>query len=453
MNYEKAYKEALERAKESLKDGTISSNTISYIEEIFPELKESEDDRIRKALIKYYSFDKDGGSHALDNITPKQIVTWLEKQGELVKINPTEFDTRLQALIGKFGSLPKEELIGSLSFWTNVVQNDGTYTEEKQGEQKPTNEVEPKFHEGEWVVQGDNILKIKCVGDTHYCFETVRGYVDDMLVSEIDSLYHLWTIQDAKKGDVLSDETTIFIFKDLLSDGSVMSYCDYDTDSGESDAFCPLSMNLMCSKITTATKEQRNILMKAMADAGYTFDFEKKELKKIEQKPADKSKFKVKYAGSEYNVFETKDIAGVTFYGIEDEPNHIDYVKADNCEIISGYGIKESGLSFPTKPVMFSEKKPAWSEEDEKEVAVLEAYIRSKDWSERHIDRALGIVDELVNKVKSTRPQKQWKPNIEQLEALWCATEKYIESDNEQVRKLRGEVLESLYNDLKKLTE
>ena len=51
------------------------------------------------------------------------------------------------------------------------------------------------------------------------------------------------------------------------------------------------------------------------------------------------------------------------------------------------------------------EQKSSWSEEDEREVAVLEAYIRTKDWSERHIDRALGIVDELVNKVKFLRPQ------------------------------------------------
>lgn len=69
-------------------------------------------------------------------------------------------------------------------------------------------------------------------------------------------------------------------------------------------------------------------------------------------------KFKVKYAGSEYNVFETKDIAGVPFYGIEDEPNHIDYVQADNCEIISGYAIKENGSSYPTNPAVFSEQKP-----------------------------------------------------------------------------------------------
>lgn len=44
-----------------------------------------------------------------------------------IEINPTEFDTRLQALIGKFDSLPKEELIESLSFWLNVVKNNGTY--------------------------------------------------------------------------------------------------------------------------------------------------------------------------------------------------------------------------------------------------------------------------------------------------------------------------------------
>ena len=34
-----------------------------------------------------------------------------------------------------------------------------------------------------------------------------------------------------------------------------------------------------------ATKEQHDTLIKTMTDAGYTFDFEKKKLKKIEQKP------------------------------------------------------------------------------------------------------------------------------------------------------------------------
>ena len=38
-----------------------------------------------------------------------------------------------------------------------------------------------------------------------------------------------------------------------------------------------------------ATKEQRDLLFKKMNNAGFTFDFEKKELKKIEQKYATMS--------------------------------------------------------------------------------------------------------------------------------------------------------------------
>ena len=68
-------------------------------------------------------------------------------------------------------------------------------------------------------------------------------------------------------------------------------------------------------------------------------------------------RFKVKYAGSEYNVFEVKDIGNITYYGIEDEPNHIDYVKADSCEIINDDNdIKENRFSIPTKPILFSDK-------------------------------------------------------------------------------------------------
>lgn len=133
MDYEKKYKEALERAKSALNDETISNNTIAYLQDIFPELKESEDARIRGEIIAtihlYYGEPIEEEA--------KRMIDWLEKQKEPVEINPTEFDTRLQALIGKFDSLPKEELIGSLSFWLNVVQNDGTYKDkEKQGKQK-----------------------------------------------------------------------------------------------------------------------------------------------------------------------------------------------------------------------------------------------------------------------------------------------------------------------------
>ena len=85
MDYEKKYKKALERAKESLKDGTISSNAITYIEEIFPELKESEGERVW--LIKFIQAEIDclrydirdyEDSAKLDNL--QRALSWLEKQ-------------------------------------------------------------------------------------------------------------------------------------------------------------------------------------------------------------------------------------------------------------------------------------------------------------------------------------------------------------------------------------
>ena len=70
------------------------------------------------------------------------------------------------------------------------------------------------------------------------------------------------------------------------------------------------------------------------------------------------------------------------------------------------------------------EQRQEWSEKDEKEVAILEGYICSKDWSDRHIDRALGIVDELVNKVKSLRhqPKQEWSEEDRRIIDRACVT-------------------------------
>ena len=75
----KAYDEAIKRAKQLYVDGMpqISRNTTEYI---FPELKESEDERIRKALIRFHKSTID-----VDGIKGKDIIAWLERQGEQKK--------------------------------------------------------------------------------------------------------------------------------------------------------------------------------------------------------------------------------------------------------------------------------------------------------------------------------------------------------------------------------
>jgi hypothetical protein len=71
----KKYDEALNTAKDCLKDGTITNTAISYIETIFPELKENEDERIREELIGFLR------NIPNSNYTCEEMALWLEKQG------------------------------------------------------------------------------------------------------------------------------------------------------------------------------------------------------------------------------------------------------------------------------------------------------------------------------------------------------------------------------------
>jgi hypothetical protein len=71
------YDQALERAKQLSKELTVDD----IVEQIFPELKESEDERVRNKLIEFfkgYFPDEEWWG----NITQEDIIAYLEKQGE-----------------------------------------------------------------------------------------------------------------------------------------------------------------------------------------------------------------------------------------------------------------------------------------------------------------------------------------------------------------------------------
>lgn len=79
-NYEKKYKEALERAKE-LYSQHCAEWRDEDIEYIFPELAKNKDERIRKALLDAMN-DNTPDSIIWDDIRAEEIAAWLEKQGE-----------------------------------------------------------------------------------------------------------------------------------------------------------------------------------------------------------------------------------------------------------------------------------------------------------------------------------------------------------------------------------
>lgn len=82
MNYEKAYNEALERAKKRYyapNADKIPTYANRVIEEIFPELGESEDEKIRKWLLDTIT-QIPNHSIEWDVIEKAKVLAWLKKQ-------------------------------------------------------------------------------------------------------------------------------------------------------------------------------------------------------------------------------------------------------------------------------------------------------------------------------------------------------------------------------------
>ena len=92
MDYEKKYKEAIEKATALYKAAEPMSGCNVLLETIFPELEESEDEKIRKELIKYFTKGREFLSIIPYNT--EEVIAWLEKQGEQKPAEWSEEDGR-----------------------------------------------------------------------------------------------------------------------------------------------------------------------------------------------------------------------------------------------------------------------------------------------------------------------------------------------------------------------
>ena len=239
---------ALETIQEILDSGSDSikmSRLRLRLQSLFPELAGSKDEQIRKALIENFEL-----------------------------LNGKQFKNQ------KWGA-HEELLIDDILTWL-----------EKQGEQKPTDKVEPKFKVGDWITNGDYTWKIVEVKPLDYILQSQDGNIVDDSISHVDEQFHSFTIQDAKDGDVLASELcdSIILFKGI-KDNNIDFYCDYDFSKIDipGDRFAVNNGQHYGSvedskDFHPATKEQRDLLFQKMKEAGYEWDDEKKELKKISQR-------------------------------------------------------------------------------------------------------------------------------------------------------------------------
>ena len=298
MDYEKLYKEALERAKKELKEcGSPDWYSAKQICRIFPELHESEDERIRRKFIE--ALKGCGFTHFDNDFTIQEAIAWLEKQSEQ-KITNSKEDTDFTIYYplkngnGKYECIPysfygsltsfsdNEDLIDFLHncFYTKQKCEDWI---KKQGELKYSYNTKPKFKVGDWITNGvGNTCYIKGIFENHYELCSNDGFEYTKHIKDVDNYFQLWTIKDAKDGDVLYCKKRILDNSEIIMmyagiSNNIDSYCRYSSKSGFNTYITDV-LNVEHDFIIPATKEQHDFLFQKMVEVGYKWDSNKKEL-------------------------------------------------------------------------------------------------------------------------------------------------------------------------------
>ena len=238
--------------------------------------------------------------------------------------------------------------------------------------------------------------------------------VDTASDAVINNYYRKWTIKDAKNGDILVGGGCMVIFKEI--DGlNIRCHCTYHFMYNEAfytntlqgkDCFIP------------ATPKQRVSMRKAITAEGYTFDFEKKELKKVDDEPIDKVKPKFEVGDTMRTLQEAAD--GVT----EGLPVIVSidkgYYRCNNeCIAIKD----QDNYEYPP---MNRGQKPACNKEDNGSLAKLISIYRTFTSLIKNSKEDDTIKEGLV---KSVEQLKELKESLQQ-------TQEWGKNDDEHINSL-----------------
>lgn len=240
----------------------------------------------------------------------------------------------------------------------------------------------PKFKARDWIVSNVShedyrICKI-LNNDGEYVIESIYGYRGHNNFETFDKDYHLWSIKDAKDGDVLvygdnpNDHHVeiILLFKSRRNGVSAFTHFHIFNGKFRIYDWCDCGKN-----VHPATKEQRDLLFQKMKEAGYEWDAENLQLTKIlpvkklsdginidKQKAAEWSENveKKKLGKIEDEEYNGED------YGIDDLWHAMNILEKTLGKV-DGYqtddGILEHKCAITAVKKLY-EQKPTWSQED-----------------------------------------------------------------------------------------
>ena len=431
-DYKKLYEDTVALAKDGLKDGLYLSQSAKAVTEfLFPQLKETEDEKVKRELTRFLINFNNGYYSKPSETQIDSWVKWVDKKCgkkpvECIKFD-NEFENQISHLIASVLNDEHEYNEGFVKYASQSLLGFANK------DQKHTDKVEPKFKiskftVGDWVVNNRDdssreIIQVYGIRDGRYYFNDNIHF--SWSVKECDEKCHLWTIQDAKDGDVLQLGNVIAIFKKTIEGSYNYCYCHCSICNNEFD-IPEDTEEYGCCNAVPATKEQCDLLFQKMYEDGYEWSAEKKKLRKVEQKPSWGEE------DEEKCMWLVRLISTAGFRELEN-----DKMPCSRLELLDWL------KSINTQP------KQEWSEEDDKYssyiCAALQCYYRLREDrnntnGQEDLDKARNW---LYNKLKSIKPSN-WKPSKEQMEIV----ENLLACEMPPRHK---KIFESLYNDLKNL--
>ena len=246
-------------SKEQAEAYKVCVKIINFVEDT---LEEIDDEQIRKQIIQSLRGD------VLDIEETNKAIAWIEEQGQHKK-----FRDSIQ--VGDKVTRNRDSMLVNLSQLKRVA--------------KPIDKVEPKFKVGDWVVIENIVYRIDNISRIYLILSTIDRTVpiNYKYIQHNDNKIHLWTIKDAKEGDVLvSGINQPFIYNGKFTEDTVGAYCgiDINYDFVTKKYYSPENWDENWTgnnNIRPATKEQRNFLFRKMKEAGYEWNKEKKKLIKL----------------------------------------------------------------------------------------------------------------------------------------------------------------------------
>lgn len=292
----KRYDEAIKRGLDCIiqAQATEIVTRQDILDEIFPELKYIEDEKIRKDLKELvelcvrWDFITIGESTTMLNWIENKgdysiIVRAIKKRKEILsreKNNSINYKDKL-SLGGKIEML--EELLVFFNEMKDDQKEHKVYDTKDDdiitdSENNGDNVVRPKFHKGQWIVK-ENFGVYKVIEVCECWYDVVDDKEQHYSISFDDEyMCHLWTIKDAKDGDVLITNGCVVIFEKI--DGlNIKCHCYFHYIGFEPSLYIDSLQNQTAFR--PATKEESKMLFRIMKEDGYEWSSDQRKLIKI----------------------------------------------------------------------------------------------------------------------------------------------------------------------------